>query len=166
MTRKDPLWQVYEREVKTLLASMDDNATVVHNESIIGRLSGKSRQVDVLAVGMVVGQKISIAVECKRYHRSIGIGVVDQFVGKLLDLGVERGVLYSYLGFTGPAVSRAFGAVNPSVLPVALQVPEGAPEKETALLYRALAVGPVDPIWPDEFDMPEYRHFLQTGRWW
>jgi hypothetical protein len=64
-----------------------------------------------LARGTVVGLEISVAAECKRYARAIGIGAVDQFVGKLLDLGAERG------GSTPTRASRQLPFVGPSDLP-------------------------------------------------
>jgi Restriction endonuclease len=161
MVKNDPLWRIYEQAVSSLLAAMDSNADVAHNAMVLGRLSGESRQVDVLARGTVIGLEINVAVECKRYNRAIGIGIIDQFVGKLLDLGAERGVLYAYSGFTEAAVRRAIGSSSPSVLLVALESPDvaGAP-------YDADLAGPVDPMWVDELGMQEYRIFLQTGRWW
>jgi hypothetical protein len=77
MIKKDPLWRKYERAIEMLLSAMDPNAKVTHNAMVTGRLSGMSRQVDVLARGAVVGLEISVASECKRYTRTVGIGTVD-----------------------------------------------------------------------------------------
>jgi hypothetical protein len=40
---------------------------------------------------------------------------VDQFAGKLLDLGVDRGVLFALNGLTQPARNRAKGAKVPRI---------------------------------------------------
>ena len=164
MAEKDPLWRKYEQAVRSLLAAMDRNANVVHNAMITGRLSGVSRQVDVLARGTVVGLEISVAAECKRYARAVGIGTVDQFVGKLLDLGVERGVLYSYSSFSASAVRRAFGSSNPNVLLAALEGSEAVQAAPYDASYSD--GGPIDPLWADDLDSEEYLRFLQTGKWW
>lgn len=167
MINTDPLWRRYEQTVRILLAAMDSNAKVVHNVMVTGRLSGVSRQVDVLARGTVVGLEISVACECKRYTRVIGIGTVDQFVGRLLDLGAERGVLYSYSSFSEGAVQRAFGSSNPNILLVSLEGEEDAEAVEASPdgpLYSALRS--VDALWVDELGTEEYLRFLQTGRWW
>jgi hypothetical protein len=164
MAEKDPLWRKYEQAVRLLLAAMDPNAEVVHNAMIAGRLSGVLRQVDVLARGTVVGLEISVAAECKRYARAIGIGAVDQFVGKLLDLGAERGVLYSYSGFSAAAVRRAFGSSSPNVLLAALDGSEAVQAAPYDANYWAR--GPIDPLWADDLDTEEYLRFLQTGKWW
>jgi hypothetical protein len=164
MAEKDPLWRKYEQAVSLLLAAMDRNANVVHNAMITGRLSGVLRQVDVLARGTVVGLEISVAAECKRYARPVGIGTVDQFVGKLQDLGAESGVPTSDSSFSAAAVRRAFGSSNPNVLLAALEgseVVQGAP-------YDASywAPGPIDPLWADALDTEEYHRFLQPRKSW
>jgi hypothetical protein len=58
---------------------------------------------------------MSIAIECKRYARCLGIGGVDESAGKLMDLGVDRGVLYALGGFTTGAIARAGGASQPQI---------------------------------------------------
>jgi hypothetical protein len=164
MVKNDPLWRKYERAIEMLLSTMDPNAKVAHNAMVTGRLSGVSRQVDVLARGTVVGLEISVASECKRYTRTVGIGIVDQFIGKLLDLAAERGILYSYSGFSQAALHRAFGSSNPSVLLVTLENPEDVAAGAYAPDYST--TGPVDSLWADELDTEDYLHFLQTGKWW
>jgi hypothetical protein len=95
----DPLWRRYELSVRKLLASVDPTASVRHNHHVPGRLSGSLRQVDVWVTGTVAGIDLNVAVECKRHRRAVDVSTVDQFVGKLLDIGADRGVLYSYSGF-------------------------------------------------------------------
>jgi hypothetical protein len=110
-----PLWERYEQDVAEFVASCDPNATVVHNKKIPGKQSGRTRQVDVLVTGTLGGHGISFAVECKRYKNPLGIGVVDEFAGKLADLGVEFGVMYSFSGFGQGATARAAGATQPKI---------------------------------------------------
>jgi Restriction endonuclease len=162
MTLKNsPEWKKYEQQVAQLITALDSNAEVMHNKRVRGRLSSVMRQVDVWVHGEIIGQEITIAIECKMTSRPVEIGEVDKFVGKLLDLGAERGVLYSASGMTVNAVYRTEGAVSPSVVPVSLAAapgpnPYGAP-------------GPPDGL--DEPDYPEwlspriYRHILTGKRW-
>ena len=116
-----PTWRRYEEQVSQLVAALDSNAQVTHNRRIKDRLSEAMRQVDVWVSGTIIGQEITIAVECKMVTRPLEIGAIDEFVGKLLDLGADRGVLYSASGMTVNAVHRAEGAVNPSVIPISLE---------------------------------------------
>ncbi|WP_225628815.1 restriction endonuclease [Streptomyces werraensis] len=163
----NPLWQRYEQSVRTMLSTLDPAAKVVHNKHVIGRLSGKKRQIDVLATGTVVGQEVTVAVECKRHGRPVNIQLVDQFIGKLLDIGADRGILYSFGRFTSSAVSRAIGSSNPRVSTIALKAPDTtisyimqAPGLPTDLLYQDPA-----PQWVEEMDEDAFRDFLTTGRW-
>lgn len=59
---------------------------------------------------------MSIAIECKRYTKLLGIGKIDDFSGKLVDLGVDLGVLYSTSRATAPAKARAENAVQPRIV--------------------------------------------------
>jgi hypothetical protein len=163
----NPLWLRYEQSVRTMLSTLDSSAKVVHNEHVPGRLSGKKRQIDVLATGTVVGQEVTVAVECKRHGRPVNIQLVDQFIGKLLDIGADRGILYSFEGFTSSAVSRAIGSSNPHVSTIALKTPGTtvgyvvrAPGLPSDLLHQDPA-----PQWVEEMDDDAFRGFLTTGRW-
>ncbi|AMW19580.1 hypothetical protein Chelonae_p1829 [[Mycobacterium] chelonae subsp. bovistauri] len=164
--RTDPLWTRYETSVAQLLAALDPGARITHNKTVLGRISRVTRQVDVWAEGQVVGLQVSVAVECKHHQRSMDISVVDGFVGKLLDIGADRGILYSYSGFTDGATARAIGSAAPSVMLVALATPDvilqngGAPGYPADLLVQELA-----PQWIEELDTESFSHFLSDGQW-
>lgn len=108
-------WRRFEQDVADLIRKLDPDADVAWNVTLHGRFSHTPRQVDVLIEGTLAGQPIAIAVECKRYARRLGIGAVDEFDGKLGDLGVDRGVLFGLSGYTEPARKRAEGARQPSI---------------------------------------------------
>lgn len=118
------LWKIYETDVKNYTAKLDVNATVEHDVNLPGKISGTPRQIDVLVRGTVAGEEIVIAIECKKYAKKLGIGKVDEFVGKLEDIGVDRGVLYSFEGVTAPALARAKGAVQPRITLGDLKMPK------------------------------------------
>ena len=111
----DPEWLTFEKDVRELLASKDPNARVEHNVKRDGK-SGRKRQIDTLVTGEICGESIEIGVEAKRYNGPVGIIIVDAFVGKCLDTGVEKGVLYSYKGFDAGAVARAKIADHPKIV--------------------------------------------------
>lgn len=165
-TSREYLWERYEKSVAQLLAGLDERAKVKHDQSVDGRLSGTKRQIDVLAVGRIVDVEVVVAVECKRLKRPADIGVVDSFIGKLLDVGADRGVLYSFSGFTSAAAARAMGAQNPAVMAIALRTPKvvndhrGSPGYPADLLVQDLA-----PQWVEEMDDDAFRDFLRKGQW-
>jgi hypothetical protein len=157
--RKDssPLWRTYEEQVAELVASLDSNSEVIHNKRVEARLSKAVRQVDVWVRGKIIGQEIIIAVECKFVSRRLTIGTVDEFVGKLLDLGADRGVLYSASGMTPNAVWRAMMATNPSIIPVTL---EPAPPRAPG--YPA---GFDEADYAGWLDRNSYRNLLVSKQW-
>jgi Restriction endonuclease len=108
-------WRLFEEEVAKVQAKLDPESTIQRDVRLKGVLSKHQRQVDVLVQGTVGGQSFAIAVECKRYAKRLGIGAVDEFAGKLLDLGVDRGVLYALNGLTEPAQERAAGSRVPRI---------------------------------------------------
>lgn len=111
-----PQWRAFEVSVADLTAKMDPTAEVVHDVTLIGAVSGTARQVDVLVTGTIGGHEVRIAIECKRYSKRLGIGKVDEFAGKLIDLGVDRGVLYTLNGVTAAAAARAAAAAQPGIV--------------------------------------------------
>jgi hypothetical protein len=110
-----PRWKAFEGSVAEMIARLGDGATVERDTVLPGAASGVHRQVDVLVSGTIGGSRLKIAVECKLYKRRLGIGKVDEFVGKLLDLKVQHGVLYCVSGFTDGAIKRAEDSNHPSI---------------------------------------------------
>jgi hypothetical protein len=149
-----------------MLKALDPGAKVVHDEHIAGRLSGAQRQIDVLATGKVVGLEVTVAVECKRHRRPASIEVVDQFIGKILDVGADRGILYSYSGFSNNAVSRAIGSSNPSIMVIGIDTPETVKHVSRAPGFPAdLLDQEQAPHWVEEMDEDAFRRFLVSGEW-
>lgn len=110
-----PMWRLFEQQITELASSMDDTTLVKHDVRCAGEVSGVQRQVDVWIEGTVAGRQHVVVAECKRWKNKVGIADVDAFVGKLLDVGADRGVLYTTSGFTSPALERAKGARHPRV---------------------------------------------------
>ncbi|CAM3245298.1 restriction endonuclease [Nocardioides dubius] len=135
----EPAWLTFEKDVSNFLASLDPGATVIHNKKRHGK-SGRLRQMDALITGDVCGSAVEIAVEAKHYSKKVGIGVVDAFVGKCVDVEVDKGILYSHLGFDDGAVARAAAAVHPKI--ELREVPEPASvtlsDSEIAILLADL----------------------------
>ncbi|WP_407655644.1 restriction endonuclease [Amycolatopsis rhabdoformis] len=160
----DPLWQRYEVSVRELLSALDPDATVRHNAHVQGRLSQVARQIDVWAEGTVIGQRISVAVECKLRRRPADVQIIDAFIGKLLDIGADRGVIYSSSGFSDGANMRAYANRNPSVLPVELATPQILHDLRRAPGYPAdLLVQDIPPHWVEDLDEDIFAQYLKTG---
>ncbi|MER5318039.1 restriction endonuclease [Streptosporangium roseum] len=181
-------WQLYEKQIETLLASLGDGK-VTHNVTMTGQFSTRQRQIDVLAQGTLVGRPMTVVVECKDYKKKrIGIDIVESFIGKLLDIGVGRGVMYAYAGFTKDAYLRVAKAYNPEVSleefssPGVGLVPLGGPEMyeyRTDVINRedsderisysipraSVRVNDEERDWVPrrDYSAEDYRDFLLTG---
>lgn len=160
----DPLWLKYEQAVAQMLSGFDPSSLILHNQRVTGRFSGVGRQVDVWAEGRVAGADIRVAVECKRYNRSVGVGVVDEFAGKLQDLDADRGLLYSWSGFTEAAANRAARSSSPRIQTVDLAAIEPS---DGPLYASALGSGEGGYTAPTAEDLSteDYVRFLSRGEW-
>jgi hypothetical protein len=108
-------WKIFEQSVTDLVARFDGDAVVEHNVKLPGAVSGVPRQVDVLVSGRIGVSQLRIAIECKLYKHKLGIGKIDEFVGKLHDLAVASGVLFCVSGYTSGAEARIKKAIHPAV---------------------------------------------------
>lgn len=71
--------------------------------------TGRTREVDVLLTGRVGGYTLRVAIECKNYNKRVGAPKIDEFAGKLQDVGLPResAIFVSAVGFTGDALEVA-----------------------------------------------------------
>jgi hypothetical protein len=158
---RDPRWLTFEKNVAELLRNLDSRAIVEHNQTQTGELSFTPRQLDVIALGTIIGQPIKVIAECKCYTaRPLAMGAVDEFIGKLLDVGAERGILASYTGFSDGAYNRAAGARGPSVGLMALgEIDNLSPLDSLRPLDSMAPLSPGPTIEATE----DYREFLIKG---
>jgi hypothetical protein len=72
----------------------------------------RKREVDVLLTTEVTGYPVRLAIECKNEGKAIGTGRIDEFIGKLQDVGipVSHGIYVSSTGYTSAALERALDA--------------------------------------------------------
>jgi hypothetical protein len=96
----------YEALTAELIRRFSTNGRVVPNDFILGR-SGRNRQVDVAVYAQLVGQPLFVAFECKHYKRPVGVGKIDEFIGKIDDINANAGVLVSDSGYDAGALARA-----------------------------------------------------------
>lgn len=110
-----PAWKQFELDVHAHLQGIDRMAEIEHNAKREGLASRAQRQIDVLAERTVVGEVMRVVVECKAYKNPIDVGKVDEFVGKLIDVGANLGLLYALHGATPAAIRRAENSQMPRV---------------------------------------------------
>lgn len=84
------------------------HAVITHNDSILGRLSGEPRQVDVSIRWSDVARQSRLAiVEVRDWRRRADITHLDKLASVLRDTGADRGVLICNGGFTRSALHYA-----------------------------------------------------------
>ncbi len=70
---------------------------------------GRTREIDVLLSSEVAGYPIRVAIECKNEKGRVGIDEMDEYIGKLGDVGIptQNSVFVSASGYTSDAILRA-----------------------------------------------------------
>jgi Restriction endonuclease len=107
MNRPDPEWRMFEKAVATFATTMDPSAQVRHNPRLPDRHHHGQRQRDVWIEAKLCGHfPVSALVSCKRLKRKLHSGDVDAFNGELASSQAHLGVLYSYSGFSRPAIEK------------------------------------------------------------
>lgn len=114
--KSTPAWRQFELDVVRTIEELDPAAQVIHDENVIGGISGTMRQLDAVARKSVAGAPVEVVIECKQYKRKLGIGKIDEFVGKLIDVGCGHGILYATNGVTDPAKLRATRSTIPRIM--------------------------------------------------
>ncbi|MFD7288965.1 restriction endonuclease [Streptomyces sp. NPDC059863] len=106
-------WLRFEKRIAEEARRMYPGARVEHNTHVMGRISGKRRQIDVLVTANLGPHEIMIVIECKWRRRRVDVGVIDGLIGKLEDVGADRGVLFANLIPTEAARQRMENASQP-----------------------------------------------------
>lgn len=101
------------RELEILVAKIQaqlaPNAEVIHDARLNGRLSNRSRQIDVLVRQKIGQYEMLIVLDCKDYARPVDVKGVEEFHGLVQDVGANKGALVCPRGFTEAAKNRAIG---------------------------------------------------------
>jgi len=112
-------WKKYERFVAGLCSEeyQSQDVTVIPNAKIEGKLSGTSRQIDVL-IDSRFGDDRSrrIIVDAKRYSRPINVKDIETFHGMMIDCSASTGILVCPKGYSKAAKKRAQDYINIKVV--------------------------------------------------
>lgn len=103
-----PDWRQFEQTVAAFLQALDPSAKVSHDAQVPDFHTGLPRQRDVWIETSFGGHlPVKILVSCKRKKGKLSQQDIDAFCGELQSSGAHKGVLYSYGGFTKPALAKA-----------------------------------------------------------
>lgn len=96
-------WKEFEAIVARLQSNFATGGKVTSDDKILGRNSGKKRQIDISVRANVGGEEILIIVECKKWNRKPDVKAVEAFAGVKEDVGAHLGIMVSTKGFTDAA---------------------------------------------------------------
>lgn len=120
MTQSLPNWEVYERMIARICADqLSTDFCVSPNARLIGRISGRSRQIDVLIDSRHdTDNSLRIIMDAKQRKRKIDVKDVEAFHGLMEDVGATHGYLVCPVGHTKAAEKRAQNTVSISLIPL------------------------------------------------
>lgn len=98
-----PEWKEYEDLVFETLVSENPDLEFQKDVGIVGHISSRSRQIDILAKGVVAGHELLVVVDCKHRANSLDVNDVGQFVTLLNDVAADVGILVTETGFSSAA---------------------------------------------------------------
>ena len=100
-------WREFEIAVAQFLQTLDPASRVIHDLKQPDGDTGHSRQRDVWIETRFGGHiPIKILVSCKRKKAKLSQQDIDAFRGELLSSNAGMGILYSFSGFTKPALEK------------------------------------------------------------
>jgi hypothetical protein len=83
------------------------NVTIESPKKLPDRVTGQPREHDVVLTIRESHHTIVVAIECKDWSQPVGTEVVEAFITKCADTGVDKGIIVSPAGFTEPARQKA-----------------------------------------------------------
>jgi hypothetical protein len=113
-------WRLYERMIARLMADqLATDLCLTPNAQIKGKISGRSRQIDVLIDDRHdTDNTRRIIVDAKKRRRKIDIRDVEALQGLMKDVEATHGYLISPAGHTKAAERRAQKAVSIRIVPL------------------------------------------------
>lgn len=113
-------WKLYERLVaKVIHEQLSTDYCVTANAKVMGRLSLRKRQIDVLIDARhTTENKNRIIVDAKIKSRKVDVTHVEAFIGLMDDVEATHGYLVCPKGFTKSALKRAQSSVSLRLLPL------------------------------------------------
>lgn len=125
--------QDYETFVQRVVESLV-GVDVFHAKEYEGRITGRKIKVDVsFLLKIAGGADLLVLVECKRYNCRVPVDDVEEFHSKLDDIGAQKGILVTTLGFQKGAIKAARGRR----IALALLTQEPQPGEVSYIVNRA-----------------------------
>ncbi|WED44610.1 restriction endonuclease [Legionella cardiaca] len=98
-------WKAFEDLVAKVQADLAPEATIKLDQKIVGRISRRKRQIDILVQKNIGNYLINIVIECKDLKGPVNVKSVEATIGLIKDVGANIGVIVSAKGFTKAALA-------------------------------------------------------------
>ena len=102
-------FQDYETFVQRVVESLV-GVDVFHAKAYEGRITGRKIKVDVsFMLRIAGGADLLVLVECKNYNHRVPVDDVEEFHSKIDDIGAQKGILITTVGFQNGTIKAARG---------------------------------------------------------
>jgi hypothetical protein len=99
-------WEKYESQIFDKLRKDFPEAEILKNQKIRGVFSKRSRQIDILIKGVLIGKKIIGVIDCKKFSKKIDVKAVESFIAFVEDVRANIGIMITNVGYTKSAKNR------------------------------------------------------------
>lgn len=104
---QDPKWKRFEKLTAKIQKDLSPDATVKHNDKILGKNTNIHRQIDV-SVRKSIGQyEILIIISCKDLAEPVDLTHVEEWIGLADDVQANKAAIVSSKGFSRTAKTLA-----------------------------------------------------------
>jgi hypothetical protein len=103
----EPKWRKFEQVIHRVQAQLSPTMKVEHNVRLPGRISGTSRQIDVLVRASFAGIEQLYIIDCKDKADPLDIKEIGEATELRDDVGAHKAAIVSASGFTRTARPRA-----------------------------------------------------------
>jgi len=100
-------WKEFEKLVAKIYSDLQPGSKVTHNDKIVGKETGKERQIDVSIRANLAGHDMLIVIQARKRKRPADINAVGEFASVVKDVRASKGVLICNTGFTKKAKEYA-----------------------------------------------------------
>lgn len=100
-------WKLYEHKVLEKFREIYPNSEIKYNTTIRGIKSGRSRQIDTLLINRFGNTEVKTVIDSKCFSKRISVTTVESFIGFLSDVGADRGIMVTQVGYSKTAQNRA-----------------------------------------------------------
>lgn len=100
-------WREYEKAIFEEFKLRYPQSEISWNVFLTGRFSGAKRQIDILIDAIIEGSQFRTVVDAKMYNKAVDVKAVEEFLGLMRDVGADRGLMVTTIGYSAAALERA-----------------------------------------------------------